>query len=337
MSRVTTKGRGGTLAMVAKLAGVSKTTASMVVSGKGVDHRIAEATRKRVLAVVARCGYSPNRYARGLRTGRTGTLGLIVGEIANWHFSLIAKRLSDYARARGYSIIVASSEDDREKEVAMFRDLLERDVDGIILASSFLDDSEHRRINTWKKPVVYIDRRVEGSGTHSVTSDNYGAALNLTAQLIDRGRRRIAFIGGQLSISTSAQRLAGFQAAFKRRSTQATGEAVNGVFLPDFGYECAAKLLQRTANRPDAIFTASFTLLEGFLRWVKEHGVQSLNGVQLATFDDHPLLDFMPFPIHAVRQDCAAMAEKAFDAFSNLTEGKKTEELTQIQPEQVIR
>lgn len=323
---------------VARLAGVSKTTVSLVLNDKAEAHRIGTDTIRKVLDVAKRCAYAPNRHARGLRLKKSGTLGLIVGEIDNWFFSQLEKHLADYARSKDYSIIIASSEDDREKELSLFRDMLSHGADGIIIASSFTDDTAHRSINRQNKPVIYVDRIVTGPDVVCVGSDNKGGSFRLAEHLITTGHRRIAFVGGHKWFSTNRDRLSGFRLAFGKHRVPDVGSVVlESDFSPEFGYKCAEKLLVRETNKPDAIFTASFTLLEGFLRWVKEHGVESIKGIQLATFDDHPLLDFMPFPIHSVRQDCRTIATKAFDHFLAVSKGASVEPQTSVTPELVLR
>jgi LacI family transcriptional regulator, sucrose operon repressor len=309
------------LQQIARLSGVSTTTVSLVINNKHQKYRIAPATVKKVLAVVRDRRYLPNQYARGFRLQRTGTIGLVVGDVTNWFFSLIEQSIEEEARAQGFNLIIASSDDDPARESETVEALLSKSVDGLILASVHPDARNHQAANRKKTPFVYIDRRIRGASEY-VVSDNRQATVNLMRRWISAGVRCPAFIGGGTLFWTHNERLAGFRDAFRKAGIPARNALIfEGNFKPDFGYYCMARLLKQKPL-PDAVFTASFTLLSGVLGCLKEAGFQKPS-FKLGTFDDHPLLDLLEIPVDSIAQDCAKIGKAAFSMLLNrMHEGK---------------
>lgn len=305
---------------IARLAGVSKTTVSLVINGKHKQHRISPATVERVMTVVNRQGFSPNRYAQGLRLRSTRTIGLVVGDVTNWYFSLVEKSIEESAREKGYDLIIASSADNPERETRVIEALFAKSVDGLIVASVHPDTRLHEKSNRGKTPMVYVDRCIKGAKV-CVQSDNRAATRQLIAHWPKSGCQAPVFIGGNRQFATHNERLVGFGEAVKKQGiVPGASTVLEGNFKAESGYRCMENVLGRKIL-PDAVFTASFTLLSGALRCLKERGV-SRPSFRLGTFDNHPLLDFLSLPVDSIAQDCESIGREAFSLLEKQMEGK---------------
>ncbi|OGJ91734.1 MAG: hypothetical protein A2268_07915 [Candidatus Raymondbacteria bacterium RifOxyA12_full_50_37] len=307
------------------------------MNNKAREQRISPATEAKVMAAVRKYGYSPNQFARGFRLKRTRTVGFIVGDVKNRFFSLLEESIEADARERGFNVIVASSNDKPDRELEALSGLFSKSVDGVIIVSSLQDTRTHETLNNRSVPLVYIDRMVKGARAQ-VASDNTWAAHELTTSLIQRGYKDIAYIGGVAHVSSNSERLKGFVRALKENGLAITEERIfQHDFTGESGYRSAQALFSQN-TRPAAIFTAGLTLLEGLLRYYQEQGQHFGRDIRLATFDDHPFLDFFSSRIDSVAQDCAAMGKEAFALLARSMENGKLEKKTiLIKPKLIIR
>ena len=148
-----------TMADVAREAGVSLMTVSRVINNKS---QVSAATRQRVLSIVEQLGYRPSGIARGLATRRTGTLGLVVPDVANPFFADVARGVEHQAYAEGYNVFLCNTAEDPEREVAVLQLLEEKRVDGVMLCSSRLEDEDLRALLGRHPAVVLVNRQLEG-------------------------------------------------------------------------------------------------------------------------------------------------------------------------------
>jgi len=302
-----------TIGDVARLAGVSKTTVSLIINGKSKSHRIRSETERRVLAVVRSQGYVPSRYARGLRARRTQTVGLVAPDFINPFFARLGQSLERVARRAGHQLLVSCSEDDPALEREVVANLVSHQIDGLIVAS-VLDERRLRAGGVTRAvPIVYVDREIAKGNASSVASENREGAREAVTFLLRQGAAQVAYLGGPRAFSTSRHRFEGYREALARRRVRVDGRLVaHGEWTPESGYAMTTKLLRRARRLPQALFTASYTLLEGALDALRHELGYVPAEMRIATFDDHPLLDFLPTRIASVRQDTAGLAEEAF-------------------------
>lgn len=219
---------------VARAAGVSPSTVSRALS---LSPRVAEATRDRVIQAARSLGYEPNRAARGLVTGRTHNLGLIVPDLTNPFFPGIVKGVQARAHQADHAVFVADTDEDAMAEVRL-ANTLAKQVDGIILCSPRMTTDEMRTLAA-DTAVVVMHRRVDGIA--AVTTDNAGGMRQAANHLVALGHRRIAYVAGPANAWSSEERLDGL-----RRATADLGvELVElGHFAPMFSSgEAAADLV----------------------------------------------------------------------------------------------
>ncbi|MBE0404013.1 catabolite repressor/activator [Halomonas citrativorans] len=296
-----------TLADIARLAGVSRTTASYVINGQAEQRRISVATIEKVMTVVREHQYQIDPQAAALRRGASRLIGLIVPDLENISYARLAKRLERGAREQGYRLLIVSSDDCAESERALAIALRAQRCEVLITASCLADiDPFYRELVNDGWAVVGMDRGLDSHYFSSVVSDDHDAAERLTLSVLNQKTRRVAWLDAMPELSISRERRAGFEAALKDRD-------IEEVYLSAERYERseAMGLAQQLLSEPkglDALVTASYTLMEGVLDAFLERGGLSRH-IRLATFGDHRLLDFLPQPINSVHQDYDRIAE----------------------------
>ncbi|MHB1296325.1 MAG: LacI family DNA-binding transcriptional regulator [Anaerolineae bacterium] len=200
-----------TIREVAEEAGVSRQTVSRAMNGKS---EISEETRERILAVARRLGYRPNGIARGLKTNQTHSIGLVVPDIANPFFAEVARGASEVAYANGYSVLLANTDEQPEREWETLRTLETYRVDGVILTSSRLSDRRLDEAAESERPLVLVNRLLANRpGLGCVVVNDAEAAERAVAHLAERGHRRIGCLGGPVDTGSGRERRAGYMRA----------------------------------------------------------------------------------------------------------------------------
>lgn len=296
-----------TLADIARLAGVSRTTASYVINGQAEQRRISAATIEKVMGVVRQHRYHIDPQAAALRRGASRLLGLIVPDLENISYARLAKRLERGAREQGYQLLIVSSDDCAESERTLALALRAQRCEVLITASCLpSDDTFYADLVNGGWCVVGMDRGLDPTLFSSVVSNDCEAAETLTRSVIDKATKRIAWLEAMPDLSISSERRAGFEAALK-------GTDIEPLILSGMHYErsegagLAAQLLDEQGGA-DALVTASYTLLEGVFDLFLERGGLP-DTMRLATFGDHRLLDFLPQPVNSALQDYDRIAE----------------------------
>ena len=308
-----------TLVELARLAGVSRTTASYVINGQGAARRIKQDTIEKVLTVARKHNFQVDTQAAALRGGASRTLGFILPDLENTSYARLAKLLEQGARARGYQLLIAGSDDDPETEKSLARALKARRCDALIVASALaLDDPFYPQLQKEGLPVIAVDRAQSPDKIRCVVSDNRSAAEILTRSVLGGKTASIAWLDAVPEIAMTRERREGFLAAANEAGIaplvesglhydRASGAAMMRRILTDHGL-------------PDALVTASFTLLQGVLDVLLDQPDPLPKTLKIATFGDDRLLDFLPLAVNSLPQDHEAIAnatlEQALSAIS---------------------
>ena len=183
---------GPTALDVARLAGVAPATAARVLGNYG---SVSSAARERVLKAAATLRYRPNRVARSMVTGLTQTLGVVIANIEDEFFSRIVRGIADAARVAGFQVMLMNSDEDVDEESRAVHALMERQVDGLIVAPASARTPEHLlEVRESGMPIVLLDRTLDGLDADAVVIDGFEAAADVVNYLIELGHRRIAII-----------------------------------------------------------------------------------------------------------------------------------------------
>ncbi|WP_352805245.1 LacI family DNA-binding transcriptional regulator [Mesorhizobium sp. M0340] len=322
---MTQRSKNATIIEVARRAGVSSATAGRVLGGYGYS---SPEVQEKVRAAAAALGYRPNRVAKGLITGKTQTIGVVVGDIESPFYASVLRGIGDVARRGGFGVIVTNSDENAELEREAVQLLLEKQVDGLVVSSTFVNEPDHlREAVAARCPVVQFDRIVAGLETDSVVVDNVSVTRNSVAAMIAAGHSRIGILAelgpdqrddvgsfvanADLSSSDvryhhpSWQRLLGYLEAHRAAGISPDLQLIRRVAV--YSSEAARKEaldLLTMRNAPSALFTADGVMSTGVLEATSALKLAIPGDVSLLCFDD---LDWMQF----VAQGITAIAQPA--------------------------
>ena len=270
---------------VARRAGVSVSTVSHVLNQ---TRFVSDELRERVMAAMRELQFEPNAAARMLSLKRSNTIGLIVSDIRNPFFASVARGVEDVAQECGYTVILCNSDETLAKETACLKALQSRQVDGVLLASAGAADEFVTRLVQAGYPIVLVDRDLPDLGLPAVLLDNEGAAYRAVRHLIDRGHQRIAMLSGRASISTTTERVAGYERALRESGLEPDPRlVVSGESTSEGGAEATDRLLDLDPP-PTAIFSGNNLMSIGALHAITRHGLTVPDDIALVGFDDFP-------------------------------------------------
>lgn len=305
-----------TLSDIAKLSGVSKTTASMILNGRSNDFRIKSETCQKVKEIAEQYGYRANVYAKALQASKTNVIGLVIPDLTNYGFALTSKSLERLCRDNGLQLVIACSDDSPELEKKAIERLLDRRVDLLITAPTHNDPTYYHNVVQYTQ-MLHLDRYISGLNIPSITSNDTQSICILVENIVRAYQpKEFFYLGGQLSLSPSQNRLKGFREGMEQSHlTLQENWILHQDYQPESGYQMFSQIVETLGRLPEAVFTASFTLLEGVMRYLTEHNqIDKLltQELHLATFDDHHLLNVLPFHIHSIKQNHYQIAEQTF-------------------------
>jgi LacI family transcriptional regulator len=290
-----------TIRDVAQHCGVSPMTVSRVINESA---RVSPETRRRVERAIADLGYVPSRLARGLSRQRTGTIAVIVPDVANPFFTLIVRAAEEVARRADYRVILCDTRADLSVERDVIGEMIAHRVEGIVIAPVSDGSSPHlRRLDRFGVPFVLIDRTVSGVEADAVLGDSTGGARRLVEHLISLGHRRIGMVVESDDVSTARDRRQGYEDALTAAGIPLVPKLVSHATVdPRGGFEGMSRLLE-LAERPTAVFTVNNLVALGAIEAVRAAGLQVPDDVALVCFDDieyasrlYPFLTVMEQP-----------------------------------------
>ncbi|MCL7943234.1 catabolite repressor/activator [Marinobacter sp. ATCH36] len=301
-----------TLAELARLAGVSRTTASYVINGQGPARRIKQQTIDKVLEVAQNHHFQIDAQAAALRGGASRTLGFILPDLENASYARLAKLLEQGARARGYQLLIAGSGDDPDTEKELARSLKARRCDALIVASALApDDPFYKALQQDDLPVIAVDRAQSPGVINCVVSDNRKGAAVLTRSVLEPGITSVVWLDAVPALAMTRERRQGFEDVVQSR------DGNWAVYSGDhYDRASGAGLMRQVLDEqglPDALITASYTLLQGVLDVLLEQSGGLPESLRMATFGDDRLLDFLPVRVHSLPQKHQAIAEATLD------------------------
>ena len=288
---------------VARRAGVGAATVSRVINGgQNVSPRTLAAVQK----AIEELAYHPNQAARSLKGAPTKTIGLIVPSVADPFFSTAAAAIQDVAREHGTLVLLAASENQHARECEQITTLIQRRIDGLILAPSEAAGPEMLRHAGF--PVVCFDRPFPGDSLPCVLSDNYGGAKAATEYLVQRGYKRILCLAGDPKLFTSQRRVRGHRDVIRAADLP----YLAALDVQDYAsVEAAVTPYLAGKDRVDAIFCIKNAITVDVYKLLRRAGVRIPEKIALLGFDDFELADALEPAITVVRQPIEAMATKA--------------------------
>ena len=293
---------------VARLAGVSASTVSHVLNG---TRKVDAATRVRVEAAIVKTGYRRNVVARSLAAGRTHTIGLSISALTNPYFGNLVHAVEQALSNAGYVLIVGDSHDEVQSEKRVIDSLLDRQVDGMIVAPSAGSERDTLpEIARTRTPLVLIDRGVDVE-SDQVVPENFSSTRSLTAHLLDLGHRRIGVVRGLAGISSTTERFDGYSAALADRGVVVDPALVlDGASNTDVA-EREVRALMSGVDRPTALVSLNNSMTIGALKAVRGLGLSIPADVAFVCFDDFEWSDLFEPRLTAAAQDVETIGATA--------------------------
>jgi LacI family transcriptional regulator len=295
-----------TLKDLARLAGVHPSTVARVLNGDP-QQRVRQEVRDRIITLARTHGYQPNGLARALRLRRSQVIGTMIPDISNPFFAAMFRGIEDTLARQDFSVILANTDDDPERELRSMNVLRERQVDGLILATARRHDSAIAGLEADGYPFVLVNRHTDPMGANVVVPDDYHGAASAVDHLVALGHRRIAHIAGSSEISTGYNRRRGYFDALARHGLPADPTlVVTGTYRETGGREAMLALLA-LPQRPTAVFVVNDLAAIGAVGAVCEAGLAVPGDVSIVGFNDlsvvarmTPRLTTLHVPLHAM-------------------------------------
>ena len=283
---------------VAARAGVSFQTASKVLNGKG---SVSEQTRQRILEAASQLGYVPNAVARGLVTRSTRTVGVVASDLSDYVLAQFVVGAEREAREQGHSVIIGSVSDDGSDGERYVRTLIERRVEGILLAAPELErQPQIGEILGASLPVVSI-HAVPGARVTLVGSNHVETGLLATRHLLEHGHTRIGIVAGPRSRRVVHSRLRGYEQAYREAGLEPDPDLIEeGDWQVEGGYEAARRLLARAPDLT-ALFVQNDTMAIGALSALHKGGRAAPADCAVLSCDDIPAARFTIPALSTVR------------------------------------
>ena len=294
---------------VARLAGVSKSTASRALSGRGY---VSAATRERVVDAARDIGYVASSNAASLVTGNTKNVGVVIPYINRWFFGEVLEGIESTLIDAGYDLTLYRLRADDEHRRRVFDYFLVRKrVDAVIAVGIELTQREVTQLHSLGKPIVGLGGQIPGITTLSV--DDVEAARLITAHLISLGHRRIVHFGGdqvaQMDFRVHSQRLVGFRLALREAGVQVAEDFRTVPFTITGGHAAAMQMLADPRLRPTAIVAGCDEVAIGAIIAARQLGIQVPNELSVVGIDGHDLAEL--FSLTTLEQEPARQGEAA--------------------------
>jgi LacI family transcriptional regulator len=295
---------------IARKLSISPSTVSRALK----DHaNVKKETRKKITTVAKELGYQRNKFASNLRLRKTHTLGVVVPKLDSYFMATAIAGIEKITNKCGYSLIINQSQESGKKEAESVMTLFNSRVDGLLVSLAYdTRNLDHFRILFDKNiPVVFFDRVFECSGCASVVIDNYRAAYETVAHLIDQGCRRIFHLGGSSLRNVYADRMRGYRQALEDNNIRFDKELLIISQLDSASVKENVKDILRMKKKPDAVFTANDSSAVSLMVELRKAGIKVPADIAVAGFNNEPMSQIIQPNLTTVNYPAHEMGEIA--------------------------
>lgn len=300
---------------IAKALNVSKATVSYVLNGKGDEKRVSKETQKKIIDFAQKHNYKANLLARSLSMGKSNMIGIVVPNIADTFFARIARRIEIQAAQSGYDVIFSSTGENIQREQKIIQSMLDRKVDGLIIASCQKNQEDIVRLVNNNFPFVLIDRYYPDIKTNYVGLDNDAGISSAVSHLIKHGKKRIGFVSLDMNITTLVERKESYRATMKKNQLK-----VEDGFIAELNYEhkkydlkkILKTMLEKPINAASIVFATHFLAAES-IRVLKCMGVKVPDDLAIVSYGQKADFDIMETPVTSVRFPIDEIGDNAVD------------------------
>ncbi len=329
------KKKSYTMKDIAKLAGVTQPTVSHVINGTA---SISKEVTDRVNRVIAELNYRPNALAKGLKTNKTNIIGLIVPDVGNSFYALVARAVESTLVKLGYAVFLACTYYNEASEINYLDNLLQYNVDGIILAYQLTNRLSIDKLIRMNKPFVTLDDELWNNPESSVRINHFQGGYIATEHLLKIGRKRVAFVSEPLIMEAIKERFEGYKKAYEDSGLSfdprlvVTAQSVYDKFK--MGLDLGRKIVGR---EPDGIFATSDVIAFGVMRALSEAGKQVPRDIALIGYDDVPMAKVATPALSTVAQPVGKMADIGIAKLVAVMQSEPQQNEDILKPKLVIR
>lgn len=300
------------LKTIATEIGVSSATVSLVLNGKNQNGRVSKETSQRILDKAAELNYIPNTLAKGLKVGKSRTIGLIIADISNLFFGALALHIQNYAEEKGYTVIIGNTNEQLIEMEKLMKFLYARQVEGLIITPTENSQFLLKRLNHNKIPFVLVDRTFPELPVNSVLINNYEISYQSTVQLIMKGCRRIGLITYKQDHYHIKERRRGCEDALKHAGIYDPDimEEVRYDFLKSDIKRAISNLISAKEKIDGIFFTTNSISINGVKELIKNN-INIQKDIQIMCFDENDAFYILPYTVPFIKQPIKEMANNA--------------------------
>lgn len=296
---------------IAKAVGVSKATVSFVLNGKGDEFNISKEKQKLIHETAKAMSYVPNFFAKSLRQGETKTVGLVVSDISNPFYAELSKTIQEELYKKGYNVFIVNTDEDKDLEKVLMRELFQRSVDGMIISPSNRIESLIPILRESHIPVIFADRPGDENADF-VGVDNFDEAKKLVFSFSKQPKRLAVVLKNNSMVITLEERIQGAEAACKELNIP-----MELVQLPAEPTEVNLKVKELAEKGFDSYLVLNNRVVLKLLAGLKNNGIELGSDARLICFDDDEAFAFVDPPITALRQPIVEIGILAVERLMN--------------------
>ena len=278
---------------------VSTAVVSLVLNGKEKEGRINKNTASKIKALASELNYTPNRFAQGLKKGKSNIIGLIIADISNPFYAKLARYIEDEAEKLNYKIIIGSSDESANKMASLIEVMNTYQVDGFIIVPAENSQDQIEKLIKDNQPLVLVDRYFEGMKANGVLVNNYETGYNATKYLIDNGCKNIGAFTYKSTLRHYSDRLCGYKDALKASGLRCNENAIYHIRYNEIFHDVAlafSKLL-KSKTKYDGLFFATDSLALNGIKTLNTQHINITDTFKLISFDENDTFGFLNFPV----------------------------------------
>jgi LacI family transcriptional regulator len=308
---------------IAQQIGVSNATVSLVLNGKEKEGRVSKDMADKIRHLAKELNYKPNNLARGLRVGRSQTIGLIVADISNLFFANLAFHIQEHAEKFGYTVLIGNTNESETKSRSIINSFIGRQVDGLIIVPTEDGEDNIKVLLDSKQPIVLLDRWFPDLQASHVIVDNFQASKKAVEYLINEKCKKIAFVVYNSNLPHMRERKRGYVKAMEQAGIY------NPELIKEVNYDnlkedidtSMTELLDKN-NRVDAVFFATNSISMIGIRKILDLKLRIPKDIRVVCFDKNDFFDFTDIPIPYIQQPIEDMGRKAVEVLIEQIESK---------------
>ena len=325
---------------VAEAAGVSTALVSYVLNNKEKEARVGKEIAIKIRKISKELNYQPNQLAKSLKSGKSFTMGLIVADISNPFFANIARTIEDEAKKNNYTVIFGSSDENAEKSKDLIDVLINRQVDGFIIAPTDNSEEQIRNLESRGIPLVLIDRYFPSISTNYVVTDNFEASVKAVSHLLEMGYRKPALVTYQSNLIHIQDRRKGYEQALRQHKINVDSSLIKEIRFGNIARDIPLRIneLLDGGNPIDSIFFATNTLAFGGLKHINGLNYKIPEDLGVVCFDESDAFEFFYSPLTHINQPLLKVASEAVKVLiSQINDNELPKKTVIIQSQLVVR